>query len=347
LLIPMTKSRAENLCPKCGKNGFLTVGSFRRRWKMKNPDKLRYHLSKYDIEQIADKTKNAILKEEIVDDEKRTFHYGNYYEYYRFGHYDSQKYKKELADFQAGKRRSRPNGRTWCSIAPYLQIHEIKGRPILPENKVYVKIFDWVSANFYHLAPIMEELFPEIESERNFSQLHIVTVKLFKKIHDDELNRYVIPVPKEIQEISNELLSIQEGFTKALQGIAPEMSDPENLGIAEMKKFRSIILNFATVCMAIEMDLMTHITAYHWENIRIHRRISRKRINQLINLRIRGLDPILEPRSKEESLKVGFLGIQCSKCSSWRVDEIYESTSYRSYRCFACNNIVRNQRISL
>ena len=41
--------------------------------------------------------------------------YGKYYQYY-IGHYDPDKYRDQMNDYKAGKRKSRPNGRIECKL---------------------------------------------------------------------------------------------------------------------------------------------------------------------------------------------------------------------------------------
>ena len=38
----------------------------------------------------------------------------HYYHY--IGHYDSAIYQKQMISYKSGKRKTRPNGRTWCKL---------------------------------------------------------------------------------------------------------------------------------------------------------------------------------------------------------------------------------------
>lgn len=41
--------------------------------------------------------------------------YGKYLQYY-VAHYDPKKYRKQMEDYKAGRRKSRPNGRRECKL---------------------------------------------------------------------------------------------------------------------------------------------------------------------------------------------------------------------------------------
>jgi hypothetical protein len=41
--------------------------------------------------------------------------YGRYWQYY-VAHYDPDKYKEQITNYKAGRRRSRPNGRRECKV---------------------------------------------------------------------------------------------------------------------------------------------------------------------------------------------------------------------------------------
>lgn len=55
---------------------------------------------------------------ELNEETKKTAYHVRTRKYDRLyvGHYDAEKYKKEMVDYRAGKRKSRPNGRVWHSV---------------------------------------------------------------------------------------------------------------------------------------------------------------------------------------------------------------------------------------
>jgi hypothetical protein len=123
------------LCPRCGKEGFLTVRWVRSSYYPKvasiyvmevkalekrlrsdpnNEDlqsrynSCREHVRGYKyrrMEEINTLDKQSIYR---VSSSKRWYTY--------MGHYDKDVYKKQMANYRNGMRKSRPNGRTWCKL---------------------------------------------------------------------------------------------------------------------------------------------------------------------------------------------------------------------------------------
>lgn len=68
--------------------------------------------------------RGEIDRNAILDDETKKTAYrvqSKQYKHPYVGHYDSSKYKQEMIDYKNGKRKSRPNGRTWCKIQTTLK----------------------------------------------------------------------------------------------------------------------------------------------------------------------------------------------------------------------------------
>lgn len=100
------------ICPRCEKQGFLTL-----RWvrsshycKIDHP-----YLPKKYVEKEIVKSK-ADGANEVIKTVKR------WYVTYRpsihpyIGHYGEEKYKKAMEKYKSGKLKSRPNGRKWCKV---------------------------------------------------------------------------------------------------------------------------------------------------------------------------------------------------------------------------------------
>jgi hypothetical protein len=110
------------LCPKCGKYGFLT-----KRWVESSyyPRYVSYtilhHLpgkvrgSKYRGPPTKDIVNFPPIEEELDRESLYRVTYGRYTNFY-VGHYSSEKYYQQMQDYKMNKRKSRPNGRRWCSL---------------------------------------------------------------------------------------------------------------------------------------------------------------------------------------------------------------------------------------
>jgi hypothetical protein len=133
----MEKPTSTNrvLCPKCGRYGFRTTRKAGKKYYPKYCTADAILLDLYDkainmnpnspevpgylssIEHIKKKFKGSKYRGDEKKDlfDRQTCYHKLYrYRYDYIGHYDSEKYKKEMEDFKAGKRKSRPNGRKWC-----------------------------------------------------------------------------------------------------------------------------------------------------------------------------------------------------------------------------------------
>jgi len=146
------------LCPKCGQFGFLSSrwvsGSYYPKfcsikcilleeaeeklskdplseWYKKRVTYLkksvrgsvyrgrsRKHLSQYNE-----------VEEDIID--KKSLKRVTYEKYLCFyvGHYDKEKYKKQMIKYREGRIKSRPNGRRWCKLSRYCYQYRIIDHP--------------------------------------------------------------------------------------------------------------------------------------------------------------------------------------------------------------------------
>jgi hypothetical protein len=100
------------ICPRCKKQGFLTL-----RWvrsshycKINHPYLKSKYVKKEIINPIADEGKELTKS---VD---------RWYVTYRpvvhpyIGHYDAEKYRKAMEKYRNGRLKSRPNGRLWHKV---------------------------------------------------------------------------------------------------------------------------------------------------------------------------------------------------------------------------------------
>jgi hypothetical protein len=100
------------ICPKCGKSGFVSgrwIRSIYYAEHSASPDKIYQDEGKYQ------------RKFKVIGKRR--------YRLY-MGHYDKGKYQKRKPDDRTGKRRSRPNGRKWCSLKG-IHYEEILSQPSL------------------------------------------------------------------------------------------------------------------------------------------------------------------------------------------------------------------------
>jgi hypothetical protein len=100
------RCKSNLICPKCGKTGFITGRWIRKdyyAWNSASPD--------------FDKDKGKVIGEE---------RYALY-----MGHYDKDANRKSTIDYKSGRRKSRPNGRTWCMLRPRRDYEEILMQPTL------------------------------------------------------------------------------------------------------------------------------------------------------------------------------------------------------------------------
>lgn len=140
-----TEKLTKVLCPKCGQFGRVS-----NRWVTSSYYPMSVSLSIMMIEyreaQLTKDPNNSALKvsleafkrkvagklyrgeprkylfgydnSENTPDKKSLYRvtYGKY-TYFYIGHYDKQKYKKQMIKYRAGKIKSRPNGRRWCKLS--------------------------------------------------------------------------------------------------------------------------------------------------------------------------------------------------------------------------------------
>jgi hypothetical protein len=129
----MANKRANFLCPKCGQLGFLT-----KKWVRSSyyPKKASVSCMRFEEmwKKLEQNPKDVYLKKQV--EYWRTMVKGNkyrgweakelfdreacykvftrkYFKYY-VGHYDKEKYEKQMKQFKERNRKSKPNGRKWC-----------------------------------------------------------------------------------------------------------------------------------------------------------------------------------------------------------------------------------------
>lgn len=83
------------------------------RYTTTNPDPIDTRLGDY-----VKKVRKRISGHKYLDGRKEEDAYRVRYrkKYYYVAHYDSIKYQKDMILYKNGKRKSRPNGRTWCKF---------------------------------------------------------------------------------------------------------------------------------------------------------------------------------------------------------------------------------------
>ena len=132
------------LCPRCGKPGFMSsrrvestyypqfgsvAVSNMQCWcdrHAKNPDDenlaAMYQLwsnkikgNRYRGEHLIGLTDSLNVPQDFDRGSCYRVIYGKYLQYY-FAHYDPKKYQKQMKDYKAGRRKSKPNGRRECKL---------------------------------------------------------------------------------------------------------------------------------------------------------------------------------------------------------------------------------------
>ena len=134
--------KEPNICPRCGKRGFRTGRMVGATYYPK--------YSSLICEEVKEKRKELAIDRDNKDLKEWLKHFGSrvkghrywgtnrssfadkigrhdfkdqgYYRvtakrkyyYYYFGHYDLEKYQQQMVDYRDGRRKSRPNGRSWC-----------------------------------------------------------------------------------------------------------------------------------------------------------------------------------------------------------------------------------------
>lgn len=114
-----TYMKEHVVCPRCGKLGFLS-----RRWVRSSHYAISHRTTLHSGEWVimdpfTEKYKVVDYETWKVKDGENSGRYRTVtrkYEHLYVGHYDTEKYRKEMVDYKAGKRKSRPNGRVWHSI---------------------------------------------------------------------------------------------------------------------------------------------------------------------------------------------------------------------------------------
>jgi hypothetical protein len=139
-----SQQRRKVLCPRCGKYGFIS-----RRWvkstyypqynsiavtmmqiwsekHAKNPDdkkaqatykvwSVKVKGNRYRGEHKTGLINSANVTQDFDKISCYRITYGKYLQYY-VAHYDPEKYEKQMTDYRAGRRKSRPNGRRECKL---------------------------------------------------------------------------------------------------------------------------------------------------------------------------------------------------------------------------------------
>jgi len=106
------------LCPKCRRSGFLS-----KRWveSVYYPRYTSLCLKWKNNQERLERTEYRGDPPETfgtINTDKSKFVraiYGKYY-YYYIGHYDPEKYQKDLERYKKGELKSKPNGRRWCKL---------------------------------------------------------------------------------------------------------------------------------------------------------------------------------------------------------------------------------------
>ena len=148
-------------CPRCGKDGFLSRRWVRSSYRPKSFTDLFYILddAKEALAKHPSETKLLSLIEDLTkildNPDKWNFnrmqeyimrhpslraYYGKYQHYY-IGHYNAVRCKKEMYDYNKGKRTSRPNGRKWCKVPSsdyYLLEDALKSKGVVLSNSMKV-----------------------------------------------------------------------------------------------------------------------------------------------------------------------------------------------------------------
>jgi hypothetical protein len=118
------------LCPKCNRQGFVTLRWVRSSYYPKYAT-IEYNIisgNRYWGEGIE---RGGLKPADYLKGSNKEDYYktvSRRYPHYYIGHYDKEKYKQQMIKYRNGKLKSRPNGRKWChlSIRPYALRQDIR-----------------------------------------------------------------------------------------------------------------------------------------------------------------------------------------------------------------------------
>jgi hypothetical protein len=172
--------------------------------------------------------------------------------------------------------------------------------------------------------------------------------KIIKSLYDDILSKYIIP--------SNDILFLRDARTQTMSDLDALLNGIKGNQptIEGDKKVVSVLMSLQENCLKYLRIIKAHCDHYYYRRYRyrfiglkfpddtsdlemvtkVFDHMSSKRRNKLLKLRIKKLDPILEPTIEEQAKSLGFSGLQCHKCNLWRVEE----TSDGLLECIPCGH---------
>lgn len=351
------KSTLEE-CPVCHCQGRKTSVSSRRVWKIKDVKRIKGKIGPLGIGQILERSKDAPLEDRLVKGERITIRRGKRHEYYRFRHYDGDLYQKQAADFDAGIRKSRPTGDRWCYIGPNHEIDDASWSKIYKSvplaNQYYIQIFEGLLKINKSLEYVFfNSLSPS--DRTSFQGLFVLSRRMRAEVKHTCLNllpHYIIPRGED-QHLRHEIDTI----VSDVENLKTDVIKSKQAG--KMFDFRRVILYLILRCQKSCALLFTFIADYFMKHYKykeefsdeidehefmikiVEEHVTSKTRGKILRGRIKGKLPI-EP-DREAARKLGFADIQCMNCSGWRVSEIKEQFDLRSWKCWACDSIMRKE----
>lgn len=91
-----------------------------------------------------------------------------------------------------------------------------------------------------------------------------------------------------------------------------------------------------TECLLVNAVLhvsATHAGEQYMSQVKSLYGMTGKQVRKILTGHARGLHPLYDPKNREEAMKVGFYGMRCGQCSSWRVDLVNAECF-----CYSCRS---------
>jgi len=283
----------------------------------------------------------------------------------RVAHYDPVLYKNppvkretiksdvEGFNFVHKKAKSKARGKKWC-FSRQLDKYELRNFPEIEylEKKLRRPGFNGKTVS----CAISQKLYQEIH-KNGWNSLPVY--QSFKQLKEQLQSLILVSDKKEGSDFSkqNLLLRLQMSINviskflnKSIEhDLASKMSPKEFEEFCETIEQFNKHLNAKFFDKMITLEklqknifLITTFLNYLYSIYILHiwkpSKPSRKQISKILHLRTRKVLPLFDPKNQKEAVEAGFIGIQCLKCGSWRVDEKYVDTKFRTFHCFACLN---------